>query len=66
MAAPLDVEVEEEEPLWAPPVAVDSLALRLAASPENTVATTLVLLLHCEGTEYLTEEENWTSAHYGN
>jgi hypothetical protein len=51
IAAPLEVEVVEEEPLCATPSAVDSFALRLAESPEKAVARTLVLLLQADGTE---------------
>ena len=39
----------DEEPSWAPPVAVDSLALRSAAAPVNSTALTPVLFLQVEG-----------------
>jgi len=62
-APPVDVEAEsesevEDPPLCAPPLAVDSLALRCAASPVNGAAATLVLFLQDEGFEYSVLEEN--------
>lgn len=64
VAAP-DPLGDDPAPLWPWPSAVDSLALRAAAAPENGVALTPVLFLQLVGLSFWTVLEKVMSAHCG-